>query len=156
MKKEEDFVFIESANMDFEVWQEVATGHLYNVPFEIVRDFKNATIKRIDDGVFWEMIEFLDWQNTSIPQCRFKLTLFDNNLIGDLKGFIDEKQNTIKEIYSNSVIKHQICGDDAWDDISAEFVARGCDYFHNCNFEEIRRMAEENDYRENFKYIFNN
>jgi len=71
----------------------------------------------------------------------------------ELRGFVNDKVEALEDKYGKKI---QYLGDDSWWDLRADIVGRGKEFYNSITFDQLQKMANEVDYKENFEYSFQN
>ncbi len=73
-----------------------------------------------------------------------------------MEDFVNEKVNQLRIKYNTDWLGDPgiDVSDDGWDDLTSEVVGRGKEFYTNITVEKLQQMANDMDYRENFRYSF--
>jgi len=106
----------------------------------------------------WLMIRSLDWElDGDYKRCAYELkTRFTSTEVNDLEMFVDSKQKSLMFLFKEDWLGDPgiDVSDDGWNDLTAEVVGRGKEFYEDITVEKLQQMAKEFDYKENFKYSF--
>jgi len=106
----------------------------------------------------WLMIRSLDWElDGDYKRCAYELkTRFTSTEVNDLEMFVDSKQKSLMFLFKEDWLSDPgiDVSDDGWNDLTAEVVGRGKEFYEDITVEKLQQMAKEFDYKENFKYSF--
>ncbi|MDP2692716.1 MAG: hypothetical protein Q8O88_03710 [bacterium] len=106
----------------------------------------------------WKLIEESIW--TLDHDYKRIERLFDKSLSKDhfkqLCHFVYNKKDELKKRFEQAWLGDQgiEVSDDGWDDLCAEVVGRGSEFYGKINVPKLRNMANTEDYHENFAYAF--
>jgi hypothetical protein len=127
--------------------------------FEIKSIKMLDTAKSLEDEL-WAEVESLGWAKDHDyrrirEEIEYKFTVSE---ITRLTDFVDNMQDKLMRKYYNDWLGDPgiDVSDDGWSDLTAEVVGRGKDFYENITLEKLQEMANNDDYRENFRYCFHN
>ena len=103
------------------------------------------------------MIDKLDWANKKdYNENKEILKRLPKSAFKQLEAFARKKHNDLYVKYKKDWLADPGIGasDDGWDDIRAEVVGRGKDFYNNITVKKLQDMADRLDYKENFLYSF--
>lgn len=106
----------------------------------------------------WKTIEELEWTKDH-DYNRIEDYLKDNFTIEDcleLSEFVNDMQDDLMARFHNDWLGDPgiEVSDDGWNDLTAEVVGRGKDFYKNITVKKLQKMANNRDYHENFRYSF--
>lgn len=106
----------------------------------------------------WKTIEELEWTKDH-DYNRIEDYLKDNFTIEDcleLSEFVNDMQDDLMARFHNDWLGDPgiDVSDDSWNDLTAEVVGRGKDFYKNITVKKLQEMANNRDYQENFRYSF--
>lgn len=105
----------------------------------------------------WALIESSQWTKDHDYE---RIAEMYNQLPGtelvELEQFTDDRVKELYDRYKNDWLGSPgiNASDDSWHDLLCEVVGRGEEFYNDISVEKLRRMADENDYQENFLYSF--
>ena len=117
----------------------------------------NQIINACNDDL-WKIIEFLEWSKDHNFK-RIRKQLHNMEFKEVLSSFAHAKQYALQDKFHDSWLDNDSCGgidvsDDGWQDLTAEVVGRGREFYENITLEQLQEMADNRDYSENFMYSF--
>lgn len=121
-----------------------------NDRIDLIEEKDNST-----NSLFWDFVEKADWPKDHNYQRISEL----------VKEYSKEDQMSIFRKYSRLMSKlnekfgekdfeDAYVSDDSWNDLRAEIIGRGENFYKNIKFEKIVKMAKSNDFVESFGYSF--
>lgn len=146
-------------SIEFEIWKLNGEESFFEVPVEIVRDFANAIETRDSkaDELYWLVIEALKWSSDyDIRRIKTKLQKLDDRTKQAVGDFADYLCGELREKYKDDWMGRPgiNVSDDGWCDLRAEVVSKGKEFYEQITVPKLRQMIENNNYRENFLYVF--
>ncbi len=107
---------------------------------------------------YWKQIEELEWSKDHDYK-RIEKYLIDNFTTiesVDLREFVSNMQDDLMARFYNDWLGDPgiEVSDDGWNDLTAEVVGRGREFYENITVPQLQKMAIEGDYEENFNYSF--
>lgn len=110
--------------------------------------------RKMTEQEMWKWIEQAQWSkdhNLKRVQQFLKNNL-DFQQLQQLGQFVHDKVNVLYETFE--AYDDLPIGDDSYSDLLAEVVSRGKQFYENINIKKLKNMIENNDYAENFEYVF--
>lgn len=147
----------------FIVWDEKIDGPMTmlncneaNRALHIIK--KNKQMKNLTESELWRLIESCQWAS-DYDSDRISDLLHSKLSEDDFKqlaDFAEKKTNELGAKFNDDWLGNPGIGvsDDGWSDLTAEVVGRGEEFYNNITTELLIKMANENDYEENFLYSF--
>ncbi len=113
----------------------------------------------IEDDLYWKVIEVRDWKKDhDYERIKRELSFYKDDFRESLKKFCNQKLNELGEKFDHEWLKSGSeginVGEDGWHDLKSDVVGRGKDFYYSVTKEKLQKMADENDYEENFFYSF--
>ena len=117
--------------------------------------------KTLSEDELWDIIESYNWDEygsaqLAIDEVRKKVNKLPKDKYFQLRGFVQAKIDALDNKYKKDWLKDDFpyVGDDGWWDLRAEVVGRGKKFYNNIDVWKLKDMARDDDYKENFQYIF--
>ena len=146
----------------------------------VFENFNNNVVKPPDlnsvSDEFWKMVDIADWnavikgysENPIIDDehrnflNEAKFRVYNKYTFNQVQEFHKEYQNIYYKIYEYFELyfmdgEHGVSlGGDSYTDLMSSVIGKGKDFLTRCieDYELVTQMAKNNDYAENFEYIF--
>lgn len=104
---------------------------------------------------FWKYIKEANWKKDGdYERIQKYFSTLDPEKLKKLEIFCRNKQSGLYTKYEKDWLDRIPVSDDGWDDLTAEVVGRGEEFYKTITVEKLQKMAEKRDYTENFMYCF--
>ena len=113
--------------------------------------------RKLTEDDLWALIESAKWKKDgNYKRVQKQYAELPKRIFNQLERFYRSKQDILQRKFHKDWIGNPGIGvsDDGWDDLSAEVVARGKEFYNSITVEKLQKMADKNDYTENFGYCF--
>ena len=108
--------------------------------------------KTLSEDELWDMIESYDWiEDGDYKRIGKKVKKLSKDKYKQLLGFAKAKHQQLDNKYRKGIQGY--VSDDGWDDVRAEVVGLGKDYYNNITIKKLQDMSN-GGYTENFLYSF--
>jgi len=127
---------------------------------ENVKVINNTTGETTADDLFWSLVDDVDYKSDN-DYNRVKQIITDIINFGGfgkkqallLHSLIGVKFDALDKAHYNKITN---VSDDGWDDLKADILSRGKDFYLKAlnDFDMVQKMANDYDYNESFLYGF--
>ena len=111
----------------------------------------------LTDSQLWRIIESAQWaKEHDYEKAQGIFNVLTPNEYDQLEKFYEKEQSELYIKYEKDWLGDPGIGvsDDGWSDLTAEVVGRGEKFFNGITVKKLQKMADTNDYHENFGYSF--
>jgi hypothetical protein len=112
------------------------------------------------DKFFWEVVDLVDYKSDNdydrIRDMFLNLNRFcgiDSDVFIALLESFESKMGSLENRWGDDIIN---VSDDSWDDLKADIISRGKDFYVRAmsDFDMVQKMANDEDFEESFSYSF--
>lgn len=110
----------------------------------------------------WELIEKANWKaDHNYKRIQEEFKQLPTEQLTELKAFARQKQGQLmkkfREVWlGDDELEYEglPVSDDGWNDLTADIVGRGQAFYESVTPGKLKKMAENDDFEENFLYSF--
>ena len=116
---------------------------------------------KLTEKELWRLIEDVTWKaDHDYDRIGNEWSKLDENIFNQVEEFARRKQAELANKFEAAWLGNDGNGgigvsDDGWDDLTADVVGRGEEFYNSVTADMLREMADDDDYEENFMYSFN-
>lgn len=116
---------------------------------------------KLTEKELWRLIEDATWKaDHDYDRIGNEWSKLDENIFNQVEEFARRKQAELANKFEAAWLGRDGNGgirvsDDGWDDLTADVVGRGEEFYNSITADMLREMADDDDYEENFMYSFN-
>ena len=139
-----------------EVDEDINWGEETIVDVLFIEELETMVMKT--EKELWEIIEKANWKlDHNYNRIVKEWSNLDEDTFVQLARFIRTKASILMNDYEEAWLDRDGNGgisvsDDGWMDLTADVVGRGEQFYNSINADKLRKMADENDYKECFLY----
>jgi hypothetical protein len=139
-----------------EVDEDIDWGEETIVDVLFIEELETMVMKT--EKELWEIIEQANWKSDhSYKRIIGEWSKLDEDTFKQLEKFVDRKASILSNDYENAWLNRDGNGginvsDDGWMDLTADVVGRGEQFYNDITADKLRKMADEDDYKECFLY----
>lgn len=129
------------------------SGKIENKCLKKKHDAMPQSLKDNSDE-YWRIIELVDWKSDGdYKRINAMFSVIPKQARKNLYSFIEKKHHALKKCFESDAISGEFnVSDDGYDDLTAEVVGRGKDFYNSITAKKLRRMGNNREYTENFTY----
>jgi len=139
-----------------EVDEDINWGEETIVDVLFIEELETMVMKT--ENELWEIIEKANWKSDhDYNRIVKEWSNLDEDAFVQLARFINAKASILMHDYEEAWLDRDGNGgigvsDDGWMDLTADVVGRGEQFYNDVTADKLRKMADENDYKECFLY----